>query len=405
MRNKLLFVLGLVALLAVVITACEPDNVIRIDDELGFAEFNISTPDGDWSTNGRVAANARTAEDECTFDNVKWLVAEIEKNGTIFPTDPVPVYQLGNNVVNVDLNSLKLYTGNYTLNKLFLVDADNNVLHAVPLADSEIADLVVQTLPMDFEIVKDEVTVIDLEVVCLQGNAVGDPTDFGLLAWNIALIEAAHFSVTAGTWDCSTSPPTPNWAIGTEFIVTPQGKEPITLTVTEGVKNPWFLASLTKGVKIEVVGNSELDTVITAENLHYTHDNFGGRFLFILNDPSACLTPECNLRWVDEAIDVDESDMRLELANFVEDGGVTKARLVIYNPTSIEQRVRAEGPDGNLHWLNIPAGTKRWVTVEADGTWSLSKENGTPWPGAEVTFSFDDDTVPVVDNCTPTFAQ
>jgi hypothetical protein len=405
MRNlKLIFLVLTLVGVAFAFNACEPDNIIRIDDELGFAEFNISTPDGEWSTNGRIAANARTAGDECTFDNVKWLVAEIEKNGTVFPTDPVPVYQLGNNVVNVDLNSLKLYTGSYTLNKLYLVDDDNVVLFGVPLADSELADLVVETLPLNFEIIKDEVTTIELEVVCIQGNDVGDPRDFGLLAWEVALIEAANFAVTAGIWDCTEFPPTLNIAVGTEFIVTPQGKEPISLTLTDEIKIRKFLASINKAVKIEVVGHPELDTLVTAENLHYTHDNYGGKFLFLLNDPTACVTPECNLRWVDELIAVDDSEMKVSLANFVTDGGVLKARLIVENPTSSEQKVRLEGPDGNLHWLTLASGTKRWVTVEVDGTWGLSTSDGTPISGAEITFSFDDTTVPVVDNCTPSYS-
>lgn len=95
------------------------------------------------------------------------------------PTNISVIYENGEGesstaLFNLDLKSrdpdiyttekINVETGNYSLTQCLVLDANDSIIAAAPIAGSDMATEVIATLPLDFSIVKDEETTIEPEI-------------------------------------------------------------------------------------------------------------------------------------------------------------------------------------------------------------------------------------------------
>lgn len=137
------------------------------------------------------------------------LVSIMAEDGSLFyDKEPLEIIRFGDAIMT---RSLKLPVGGYTLTEFMLTDSSGVVLWATPKADSKLANLVKNPLPLYFRIHADEATSMPVQVIRV-GNYT--PGDFGYAEFNIDFVERFCLKV-AYTQDC------PHWE--TDSLYGPDG--------------------------------------------------------------------------------------------------------------------------------------------------------------------------------------
>jgi endoglucanase len=116
----------------------------------------------------------------------------------------ITLYDLGGG--NYLSESIQFDPGSYRLTKFLVVDADNNILYAAPLAGSALANLVNTPLPMDFSVQEGHTTSLPVQVVETAGTT---PADFGYITFSFEvvaddgnLLRNGGFDSGASSWNC-----------------------------------------------------------------------------------------------------------------------------------------------------------------------------------------------------------
>ncbi len=87
---------------------------------------------------------------------------------------------------------LFIAAGEYILSEFMILSQDNEILYAIPLEDSPLANLVSKPLPLSFEIIPNEINNISLELL----NATNlSPSDIGYAAFPFKLVDYFFLSV------------------------------------------------------------------------------------------------------------------------------------------------------------------------------------------------------------------
>jgi hypothetical protein len=118
------------------------------------------------------------------------IVTVVDQNNTpVLDKKKITLYSFNGTFISEPLD---LKSGTYKLTEFFVLDENNNIVYATPLEGSPLAYLVNDPLPMDFIIVKDEVTKISPEVIEVGENAA---LDFGYATFSFNVVETLDFAV------------------------------------------------------------------------------------------------------------------------------------------------------------------------------------------------------------------
>lgn len=107
------------------------------------------------------------------------------------------------NIPLTDINSelyttpIAINTGAYSITDLVVYNQEVAV-YAIPLEGSELAYLVADPAPVDFEVVLDETTMVDLEVVSFEG---ADPEDFGFVSFSFDVVSTIDLLLSVFEFD------------------------------------------------------------------------------------------------------------------------------------------------------------------------------------------------------------
>lgn len=171
-----LFFIALIVPSTIVFTSCEKKAVNNAGP--GLAEFSVTLP----------AANDSKSGSDSLTASYQIMVSVEELNGNAVFTDKlIPLYVFGAGFVS---ESVKIEAGEYKLTKFMIINMSGEVVYAAPLAGSPLAYLSEKPLPLNFNILADQVTRILPEVL-----AVGDqtPDKFGYASFGVQIIKPLEF--------------------------------------------------------------------------------------------------------------------------------------------------------------------------------------------------------------------
>jgi hypothetical protein len=114
---------------------------------------------------------------------VKTILGE----ATDYTSSAITIYKMNDRVFT---QKIALEIGDYKVTEFLLVDAQGNVLYAVPVAGSLLGESVVSPLPLAIKVKKDLSQDYPIEVVCVDGF---NPKDFGLTWFGIAEAQVCKF--------------------------------------------------------------------------------------------------------------------------------------------------------------------------------------------------------------------
>jgi len=120
--------------------------------------------------------------ENCDFGNADKIILTILKdNGeeTKYVSSELKLYKMNSSYLS---EKISLETGSYMLTEFFLVDNNSDVLYIAPYEGSLQAQNVNKPLPVYFEIFKDSVTQVSVEVLSAEGYT---PEDFGYTSFFI----------------------------------------------------------------------------------------------------------------------------------------------------------------------------------------------------------------------------
>jgi hypothetical protein len=128
--------------------------------------------------------------DNCGLDDAVSAIITIQKKdgeATEFTSTPIDIYKMNGMVFT---QKIALEVGEYELVEFLLINNQGEVLSAIPMEDSPLAEYVDDPLPMDISVAKDLSRDYAVQVMCTNGFT---PKDFGLTWFIIDCVEACHF--------------------------------------------------------------------------------------------------------------------------------------------------------------------------------------------------------------------
>jgi hypothetical protein len=176
MKNFLRILLPALAL-PVLFISCEKRN--NDAHGTGIAEFSVSMT---------APVNESSPKSDSVITALHLLISVTDLSGNpVFTDKLIPLYAFGTSFMS---ENLQMESGDYRLIKFLVMDPAGKIIHAAPVAGSEMAYLVMRPLPLQFRIAPDEVTRIAPEVL-----SVGDltPEKFGYAAFGIQVIKPLEF--------------------------------------------------------------------------------------------------------------------------------------------------------------------------------------------------------------------
>ena len=135
--------------------------------------------------------------------DAKYLIVTIEneKGEKIYDTKKIELYQFNGSFISEPI-SLDMSDKQYKLTQFLVSDANNNVIYCTPLANSSLAYLVTNPLPISFTVNKDEVTKITPEVI--PANSI-DASGYGYGTFDFNTIETISLKTCVQIVDAVTN--------------------------------------------------------------------------------------------------------------------------------------------------------------------------------------------------------
>jgi hypothetical protein len=163
--------IGALVLISCMVTfSCKKDEPVQPKDANGTVNFGINIP-------SLKSALKLKAAKLYSLNDVKKIVLTIQNSdgsATAYASSEINILQM-NGIFYSQKITLKV--GSYKLTEFELLDASDNTIFAAPLAGSLQAQNVANPLPVAFDVLKDEVTPVYVEVLSTENHT---PEDFGL---------------------------------------------------------------------------------------------------------------------------------------------------------------------------------------------------------------------------------
>lgn len=162
------------------IFSCEK-NKIELNQGKGSLEFTLNVPSEIMQKSLKSAP--------INENNINSVVISITNADSVSIYDKKKIELFNMNGYYIS-SPLSLTTGSYFLTEFFVTDSANNVLYLTPKTGSPKASLVDNPLPIQFNIKKDEVNKLTLEVLSAENST---PSDFGYATFSFNIIETLDF--------------------------------------------------------------------------------------------------------------------------------------------------------------------------------------------------------------------
>ena len=155
----------------------------------GKVEFTFNTSK---SLEGKAAKN--------NIEDARYVLVKIAKDDgeVVYENEKLELYKFGDDFVS---EPLALSIGNYQLLEFLILDENNQVIFATPLKGSELASLVTNPLPMDFEVAQDVTLKLVPEVVDVDGTTA---EAFGYTTFSFDPILVWDFQLSVFAYDYNT---------------------------------------------------------------------------------------------------------------------------------------------------------------------------------------------------------
>jgi len=178
MKNVMILI-GIFCLIA--LNTCTKDETNGDQTWKGKVEFGVSV----------VQNNADLKSTACddNLDKISAALVSIENEDgeLVYELKKIAIYKFSNDYIS---EPLSLNIGLYKLTKFFLINSSDSILYASPLESSNKAYLVDNTLPIEFQIKKDEATKVVPEVISVIGSG---PEDFGYVSFGFEINDLISF--------------------------------------------------------------------------------------------------------------------------------------------------------------------------------------------------------------------
>lgn len=113
----------------------------------------------------------------------------------IFNQKRLPLYSMGWSYIT---GSLQLSPGSYSLTEFMMIDVKDELISAAPREESRLSYHVSNPLSIDFTIVKDRVTEVDVELIDANGY---QAADFGYSLSGLKLTKSSPLLITVPGYD------------------------------------------------------------------------------------------------------------------------------------------------------------------------------------------------------------
>jgi len=129
--------------------------------------------------------------DSSTVDIPHTIVVSITDNSgkLVYNMEEIPLYNMNGNYIS---KPISLEQGSYKLTDFLVLDKNGNVLYLAPKEGSSKAYLVSDPLPIDFNVSKDNVTKVSVEVLKNTGE---DPSQYGYTTFTFNVVEVFNFHI------------------------------------------------------------------------------------------------------------------------------------------------------------------------------------------------------------------
>jgi hypothetical protein len=173
-----LFLISLVVVPIIVFYSCEKYN--SGTSGMGKAEFSISLP-------GIAVSRSATSSDSVSISYQIVISVEDLSGNAVLTDELILLHKLGTGYVS---ENIKIRTGEFRLTRFMVIDPAESVVYAAPKAESSLACLCTQPLPLNFNIIQNQVTRIMPEVLAVGNLA---PDQFGYTSFGVKIINPLDF--------------------------------------------------------------------------------------------------------------------------------------------------------------------------------------------------------------------
>ncbi len=168
------------AIIILLIIGCKEDNndLTNVDYTFTFSLQN---------------ANGRLSSD---YSVKSILVSVTDNNGNeIYKLKELKVYNFDGEYIS---EPISLIPGSYSVTDFLVIDKNQNVVYVTPKSGAPLAYLVENPLPVNFNIIDDQVNKINLEVIDIVD---GSPNDFGYNTFSFSIVETFDFLTAVFVYD------------------------------------------------------------------------------------------------------------------------------------------------------------------------------------------------------------
>jgi len=236
------------------ISCAEQDNVIS-ELELGTVDFSIQENTAKTSSKkgSKLAAKTNSLEQVS-----KAIITIIGTDGspTDFTNAALDVYRLNGSLF---VQKLALPVGDYQLSAFSFTDESNTIIYVTPELGSDLADLVVAPLSIDFSVGNGTAAAVDVEVVSTETYT---PADFGLVSFPVVEVQTLDFLLAVSELGA-------NEILAGEYAIATTGFSTTKsfTAIEENVLTVRDIENAVYSLTINVAGYEEFTTEITRDDI------------------------------------------------------------------------------------------------------------------------------------------
>ncbi len=192
MKTK--YLLPLLIVFCCVFSSCnkEPNENNRADGNIVFSYKSVSNV-------SKKALSPNLKQDSSAVETPQAVIVSIIDNfgNVVKNMEEVPLYNMNGNFIS---KPLSLKKGSYKLSDFLVIDKNGNVLYLTPKEESPKAYLVSDPLPVEFNVSKNEVTKVNVEVLKNTGET---PEEYGYSTFTFNVVDVFNFYVSVFTYSDS----------------------------------------------------------------------------------------------------------------------------------------------------------------------------------------------------------
>jgi len=235
--------------------SCAEQESISNELAMGTVDFSIqeNTTKTSSKKGSKLAAKTNTLEQVS-----KAIITIIGTDGspTDFTNAALDVYRLNGSLF---VQKLALPVGDYQLSAFSFTDESNTIIYVTPQLGSDLADLVVAPLSIDFSVGNGTAAAVDVEVVSTETYT---PADFGLVSFPVVEVQTLDFLLAVSELGA-------NEILAGEYAIATTGFSTTKsfTAIEENVLTVRDIENAVYSLTINVAGYEEFTTEITRDDI------------------------------------------------------------------------------------------------------------------------------------------